>query len=274
VRNSPFQVLRNQIKNSAVLNGVDRMMPEQTNTWFSSFRGFVAKSEFPQVFGGLGGESIVDVPPPDESVLSTAQLRAARRSVVKIEGTAPDCSRRIEGSGFLYAHQRVMTNAHVVAGVREPEVFTVNGQSYQAHVVLYNPKRDIAVLQVPGLSVPALSFDNTAQTRDTAVVAGFPRNRPFTPVAAQIRAKQEARAPDIYHETLVTREIYAIRGTVEPGNSGGPLLAPNGKVYGVIFAVAVDDKQTGYALTADEVAPDARDGANAATEVSTGVCNE
>lgn len=275
VAGSPFGALRKQVNNSAVLGAVDDIMPDTARGWFSSFKGFVNRTEFPQVFSGLGGESVVEVPPPDNSVLKTEALRAAPRSIVKIVGTAPQCQRRIEGTGFVYARHRVMTNAHVVAGVRgRSQVIALGGRVHQARVVLYDPERDIAVLYVPELSAPPLRFNGDAQSRDPAVVAGFPKNHPFTAVAARVRAKQRAKGPDIYHASQVTREIYAIRGRVEPGNSGGPLLAADGTVYGVIFAAALDDKDTGYALTAQEVATDARAGTQATAPVSTQSCSD
>jgi S1-C subfamily serine protease len=275
VRGSPFAPLRNQVTNSTVLKAVDGIMPDAAGGWFSSFRGFVAKTGFQQVFGGLGGEPIVNVPPPDPNVLTTAALRAAQESVVKIQSVAPSCQRRIEGTGFVFAHDHIMTNAHVVAGARgRSEVFALNGSKYQGRVVLYNPSRDIAVLYVPGLNLPLLKFDDHAQSRDPAVVAGFPKNEGFKTRAARIRAKQSAKGADIYRSGQVVREIYAIRGLVEPGNSGGPLLAESGGVYGVIFAAALDDKDTGYALTADEVAPDARAGASLTQAVSTEGCSD
>ncbi|MBC6456325.1 MarP family serine protease [Actinomadura sp. HBU206391] len=275
VAGSPFGVLRKQVKSSSVLGAVDDVMPDTARGWFSSFKGFVSKTEFPQVFGGLGGESVVRVPPPDTDVLKTEELRRTQRSIVKIIGTAPECQRKIEGTGFVYARDRVMTNAHVVAGVQGfSQVVTQNNRFHRARVVLYDPKRDIAVLHVPDLSVPSLKFNGEAQTRDSAVVAGFPKGRPFTAVAARIRAKQRAKGPDIYHAGQVTREIYAIRGKVQQGNSGGPLLAANGTVYGVIFAAALDDEETGYALTAHEVAGDAQAGQNATSPVSTQTCSD
>jgi S1-C subfamily serine protease len=276
VSNSPFSALRTQVGNSQVLHGVDDVMPDAVDGWFASFKSFVSKTEFPQVFGGLGGESLVNVPPPDERVLTTPELKAAQQSIVKVVGTAPSCQRRIEGTGFVYAPERVMTNAHVVAGVRNgPQVRVMGGASYRARVVVYDPRRDIAVLQVPGLPLRALEFNPDAKPRDNAVVAGFPRGHPsFVAVPARIRTKQVAKGPDIYHAGQVRREIYSIRGTVEPGNSGGPLLATDGSIYGVIFAAALDDQDTGYALTASEVAPDARAGVDATTAVSTQACSD
>ncbi|WP_207933305.1 MarP family serine protease [Actinomadura sp. GC306] len=275
VANSEFKPVRTQVKGSTVIGAIDDVMPERAQTWFTSFQGFVKGSEFPQVFNGLGGESVVQVPPPDESVLNNAAVKTARASIVKVVSTAPQCQRRIEGTGFVFAPEHIMTNAHVVAGARGPSnVATVNGETGRGRVVLYDPKRDIAVLYVPGLRAPALKFADEARVRDDAIIAGFPKNQPFTVDAARIRARQTARGPDIYHTGQVSREIYAIRGKVEPGNSGGPLLTTDGRVYGVIFAAALDSPTTGYALTADEVAPDVRAGRNATQPVSTQRCSD
>ena len=275
VAHSPFPTLSYQVRHSEVLRSVDQFMPDAARSWFSMFRRIVDRNTFPQVFGTLGPERIVDVPKPDTDVLDTKDLRRARSSIVKIVGTAPGCQRRIEGSGFVYAPQRVMTNAHVVAGVRGgPQVVPGEGRPVRrARVVVFDPQRDIAVLYVPGLDARPLKFNGRGESGDSSVVAGYPRGHGFTAVAARIRGTQLARGPDIYHSQQVTREIYSLRAKVEPGNSGGPLLAPSGTVYGVVFAAAVDDPNTGYALTTEEVAPDARRGREATAPVSTQVCD-
>jgi S1-C subfamily serine protease len=104
-------------------------------------------------------------------------------------------------------------------------------------------------------------------------VAGYPLDSFLTVMAARIGGSEAARSPDIYQTTQVTREIYSVRAVVRPGNSGGPLLAPDGRVYGVVFAAAVSVKDTGYALTASEVLPDARAGRTATVPVSTEACD-
>ncbi|ACZ00364.1 Colicin V production protein [Thermomonospora curvata DSM 43183] len=268
--------LRTQVNASAVLEGVDTVMPERSRTWFSSFQQFVDSSEFPRVFYGLGGESVVEVPPPNENVRNSPALAVARRSIFKLVGTAPECQRKIEGTGFVYSPERIMTNAHVVAGVRGPiDVISYDGRRLgRGRVVLYDPRRDIAVLYVPGLTARPLEFGGPARTRDDAIVAGFPKGHGFTADAARVRAHLKATGPDIYHSGEVVREIYAIRGKVEPGNSGGPLLAPDGTVYGVIFAAALGSPSTGYALTAEEVEPDAVTGRTATVPVGTGACSD
>lgn len=271
---SPFPTLAYQVRNSQVLHSVDRVMPDATHTWFSSFRRIVDQQAFPQVFGGLADGNIASVPPPDEDVLETRALQVARRSVLKIVGTAPSCQRRTEGTGFVYAPKHVLTNAHVVAGVRGgAQVVTIRGKTYEGEVVLFNPRRDVAVLYVPDLPLPDLNFAGRAQSGDSAVVAGYPHGDGFSAVPARVRGHQRARGPGIYQTHQVTRQIYTLRGRVEPGNSGGPLLSPAGRVYGVVFAASVEDPKTGYALTTQEVYPLARSAVDAREPVSTKACH-
>ena len=262
-----------QIQHSRVLTAIDRVMPGSAKTWDAAFRRLVQQNGFPQVFGAIGAERIVPVSPPDPRVAGSRAVAIAQPDIVKITGVAPSCHRQLEGSGFLYANEHVMTNAHVVAGVRSPSVLTSDGRTLDATVVLYDPRRDVAVLYVPGFSRAPLSFAGVAKQGESAVVAGYPQNGPFRAVAARIRARQPAQGPDIYQSRQVTREIYAVYATVRPGNSGGPLLAPDGRVYGVVFAASVDDPNTGYALTAGEVASDATAGAGRTSGTSTQGCD-
>jgi S1-C subfamily serine protease len=267
-----------QVRHSAVLSHIDDVMPDTARTWFSSFRRLLDQNGFPQAFGSIGPEHIVKVPPPDPQVANSKAVRLARPSIVKITGVAPSCRRQLEGSGFVYAQEHVLTNAHVVAGVQSPTVTTIDGHTFDAKVVLYDSDRDVAVLDVPGLTAEPLAFTGPATRGEGAVVAGYPQNGPFRPVAARVRGQEEARGPDIYQSKQVTRQIYSIYAVVRPGNSGGPLLdatLEGGRpvVFGVVFAAAVDDSRTGYALTAREVASDARSAASATTSVSTRGCD-
>ncbi len=271
---APFAFVARQVNDSVVLRSVDRLMPSAANTMFADFRNLLESGPYPQVFGALGAESALGVQPPDPAVVTRHLLARARHSVVKIEGVAPSCSRRIEGSGFVYASQHVLTNAHVVAGVtRGPVVITSRGRELASRVVLYDPQRDIAVLDVPGLRAPPLRFGGPAATGSSAAVAGYPLNSPLSVLPARVGATEDAVSPNIYHSAQVTRQIYAVRALVRPGNSGGPLLTPSGRVYGVVFAAALSVPDTGYALTAAEVAGDARAGAASTAPVSTGACD-
>lgn len=274
VVNAPFAMVTNQVNRSAVLHAVDKVMPSAARTMFSDFRSLLASGPYVQVFGALGAEPQLTVAPPDPAVLNSAGLARSRNSIVKVMGVAPSCSRRIEGSGFVISPNHVLTNAHVVAGVTENQaVFTRTGDKKGARVVLFDPERDVAVLYVPGLNARPLAFTGPASMGANAIVAGYPLDHSFTVVPARVGDDQLAQAPDIYQSHEVTRQIYSIRADVEPGNSGGPLLATNGQVYGVVFAAAVGVKNTGYALTAGEVRSDVSAGSARTSRVSTQACD-
>jgi S1-C subfamily serine protease len=271
---SSFPVVVGQVDNSVVLGTMDRIMPSQAKTMFTEFRQLLSTGPFPQVFSGIGAAHLFAVAAPDPAVLHSPGYLAARTRVVKVQGTATSCDRSIEGSGFVYAPQHVLTNAHVVAGVDDgPIVTTINGTPYHAKVVLYDPQVDIAVLYVPGLNLTPLSFDDQAQAGAEAVVAGYPLDQPFNQQPARIGGTQDAVGPDIYQTGTVDRQIFEIRALVRPGNSGGPLLSPSGTVYGVVFAAAVNASDTGFALTAAEVAADATAGAKQTIQANTKPCD-
>ena len=271
---SSFPVLAAQVRRSVVLEAVDAVVPPVGERLFAGFRRLLDDRGFPQVFGeGLAPTRVPAVDPPDPALARSRAVQQVRDEVLKITGVASGCSRRIEGTGFVFARERVMTNAHVVAGVRRPRVEAPGGRRLAADVVLYDPGRDLAVLHVPGLRLSPLAFGGRAGSGDDAVVVGYPHDGPFRADAARISGVQRARGPDIYQERTVVREVYALRGRVKPGNSGGPLVAPTGQVLGVIFAAAADRPEIGYALTAQEVAPVAREGARATAPVSTRDCD-
>lgn len=266
-----FPGVSSAVRGSRLLRGVDSAMPQQVRTLYSSARDAVDRGHFPDVFGALVPTRVRAVNPPDPAVLADPDIARSVRSVVKITGSAPSCSRRIEGSGFVIAAHRVLTNAHVVAGVTDAAV-RAGDQVDAARVVLYDPHLDVAILDVPDLSAAALSFSSSpAAAGADSVIAGFPEDGPLFVGAARVRDQQQVHGPDIYGNS-VTRDVYALRGDVRPGNSGGPLLRPDGSVYGVIFAAAVDQRDTGYALTADAVADDAALGRTATTAVGTESC--
>lgn len=266
---SSSPMVTSAIRNSAVLGAVQGAMPDTTPAWFSRATSALTEAGFPQVFNPFENEPTAAVPRPSGDNVTASATRAAELSTVKVEGVAGGQGR--EGSGFVYAAQRVMTNAHVVAGIDEPTVRVGGvGTAYEARVVLFDPRKDVAVLYVPGLRAPVLRFDDTAERGDSAVVAGYPEDGGLDLQAATVATRVSASGQNIYSSGPVTREIYAIRSTVRPGNSGGPLLTPGGEVYGVVFARSTTDDETGYVLTADEVAAEALRAREATAPVDTG----
>jgi S1-C subfamily serine protease len=273
LRAAPLSSLNRGIARSQVLQAVDSGMPDRARGWFSSFRSVLDESALPRVFSGIGTEPIAPVAPPEDQSAATPGVRAAGGSIVKVTGVASSCQRRVEGSGFVYAPGKVMTNAHVVAGVSEPVVqIGGRGRTYKTRVVVFDPDRDVAVLDVEDLDAPALSFRPDAGRGDESVVAGFPGGGPYHLEPARVRDAIRARGHDIYSRGSVTRDVLSLYATVQPGNSGGPLLAPDGGVYGLVFAKSLDDARTGYALSLDEIRRAATAGRAATEATGVGTC--
>jgi S1-C subfamily serine protease len=269
---TPFPGLNREVRSSAILGGINSLMPERAQALSGALRDTLDTSGFPDVFGGLAPTKAKEVAAPDPALTGSQVVQKSKRSVIKVLGVAPSCSRRIEGSGFVYSPERVMTNAHVVAGTNQVSV-EANGEKLDGTVVVYNPERDLAVIYVPGLRSPVMPFvPKQAATGASAIVLGYPQDGPYDAQSARVRDVSRITGPDIYDSGDVTREIYTIRSLVRSGNSGGPLINPSGQVLGVIFAAAADDKNTGFALTAAEAAPVARAGATRTRGVRTGDC--
>ena len=203
----------------------------------------VGTSFFPRYLEPFAPERIVAVRPGDPRMLTDPDVIAAETSVVKVRGTN-GCGSGVEGTGFFYAPGRLMTNAHVVAGVTRPEV-EVGGTSVTASVVLYDPELDIAVLSLPDTGALPLAFDTEVQPRDPVAVLGYPEDGPYDVESGRIRSEQRLRSPDIYGEGTVIRQVFSLRGLVRPGNSGGPIVTSAGDVAGMVFAASVSDRDTG-----------------------------
>ncbi len=259
-----------EIRRSEVLGRVNAVMPDSAVQLLTSFNDVVGSSFFPRYLEPFAAERIVRVGPPPKGIARDPQVVAAGQSVLKVRGVNR-CGRGVEGSGFLYAPDRLMTNAHVVAGVTSPKVI-VGSDEVGAEVVYYNPDLDVAVLRVKGVGRPTLQFDRSGGPKAAGAVLGYPQDGPYDVQGARIRAEQRLRSPDIYGRGTVIREVFSVRSLIRPGNSGGPLVSGDGKVYGVVFAASVEDRSTGYALTADQVAEAGVRGLRASSPVATGRC--
>ncbi|MCZ2817484.1 MarP family serine protease [Modestobacter sp. VKM Ac-2984] len=269
---SPFPGVAGQVRQSSLVQAVDRTVPNQVRTLYDSLREAIDRQGLPDVLDPLTPTQSRDVPAPDQALLASPVVEQVRGSVVQIRGIAASCSRQIDGSGFVFADDRVMTNAHVLAGVTEPTVIA-EGEAYDAVTVYVDEDLDVAVLAVPGLPQMPLAFsDAPVDTGADAIVMGYPGGGPFYVGPARVRDRGDISGPDFRATRTVQRDVYALYGQVRAGNSGGPLLAPDGSVLGVVFASAIDDPDTGYALTAEEVSEAATIGGAAVAEVGTGAC--
>ncbi len=268
----PQLPMATQIQQSRLLLLVDTAVPNQVRDAFVGLRNMVSSADVPHVFSELGSLSGPSVALPDPTVILGGAVTNARPSVVRVTGDADECEVSVSGSGFVYAPQHVLTNAHVVAGVTAPEIQVRTSQPLlSATVVYFDPQLDIAVLYVPELNAPELAFaTDPAQSGDDAVIAGFPEGGPYDSAPARIRDAITARGDDIYSKSGVEREVYSFRGIVRHGNSGGPLLTKRGDVLGMIFASGAD--KTGYALTAEQLSVASARALRTNERVTTGSC--
>ncbi|MGC4112847.1 MAG: MarP family serine protease [Nocardioides sp.] len=257
------------VQRSKVLAEVNRILPAEASSKLSAFNDVVGTTFFPRYLEPFAPERIVPVGPGPQRLLTDPDVQRAAAGVVRIRSTNR-CHQGIEGSGFVYAPDRVMTNAHVVAGVSDPSV-EVRGSSVRARVVYYNPDLDVAVLSVPTGTVRPLHFSGAA-AGDGIAILGFPQNGPYDVQIGRVRADQRLRSPDIYGHSTVIRDVLSLRGLIRPGNSGGPVVDSAGHVVGVVFAASVTSGDTGYALSAQQVAQAAATGRLASRTVSTQGC--
>jgi S1-C subfamily serine protease len=260
------------VRGSRVLAEVNDVAPPWLKTVPKRLSALLNTSGLPAVLEPFSRTPVIPVASPDPALANNPAVTSTAPSVVKVRSLAPSCQKVLEGSGFVVAPNRVMTNAHVVAGSNSVQVYA-SGNPFDATVVSYDPAVDIAILAVPNLPPPPLIFAQAeAKTGASVVVLGYPGGGNFTATPARIREAIKLSGPDIYRDPApVTRDVYTIRADVEQGNSGGPLIDLDGNVLGVVFGAAVDDPDTGFVLTADEVAGQLnRIGATA--QVGTGAC--
>ena len=270
--NAPFPQVSSQVKQSALVQAVDRSVPDGIRVVYDSLREAIDRNGLPDVLDPLTPTQVPDVPAPDQALMDSPVVRSVSGSVVQISGVAASCSRQIDGSGFVYARERVMTNAHVLAGVSDP-VVSAEGEEYDAVPVYVDEEADVAVLAVPGLPQVPLTFSQgPAESGDDAIIMGYPGGGGLFVGPARVRQRTDISGPDFRNEETVVRDVYALRGEVRAGNSGGPLFDPEGQVLGVVFASAIDDPLTGYALTYEEVEDAAVTGAASSSPVATGAC--
>jgi len=271
VTSTGFRPVTQLVDSSRIVAALDSYVPIPASRVFSQVDDAIAAAGLPKVFEP-GQEKIPSAAAPPSSV--PAAVDAASPSVVEVVADEPKCGTESSGSGWVVASERVVTNAHVVAGSATTAVL-VDGKTerLRASVVGYDPETDLAVLDVPGLTAKPLTLDGAQQPAGAAVfAAGYPGGGAYTVAPGRVRATVNAIGKDIYDDKTVTRQIYSLRAVVRPGDSGGPLLDAAGHVAGVVFAMSTADDDTGYALTIAQAQPMLSRAAALSTPVSTGGC--
>jgi hypothetical protein len=251
----PSPDIARQIQRSAVMHTLDSLAPRPP-AFLASVENILSGVNFPSAFAGLEPPSLPD-PLPIPAAVDTAAVSRAASAVVRVSSLG--CGGLVTGSGFPIGNGYVVTNAHVVSGTSAHVILTPGGTQFSATVVLFDPRRDVAILYAPAYRAPAFTFSDAARGTTGAVI-GYPGGGPETVAPAAVDGEIVAESRDIYNDPdTFTRGIYVIQARVRPGNSGGPLVDLQGHVLGVVFATSAADPTQAYALTAAEIAPDISD---------------
>ena len=234
--------LRRDIQRSEILARLNDVLPSR-----ELLNALARFDPFPRIAG-----PDIDVGPPDDDAPRDPQVAAAAPSVVKIHGTA--CGLGVEGSGWVAADGVVVTNAHVVAGMRDATVLPRGeGPGLDAQAVHFDPRNDLAILRVPALAAPALELAGRAPAGTSAAILGFPLDGPYRVRPARLGETRTVLTQDAYGSGPVRRAVTAIRGRVQSGNSGGPVVNRRGRVVGTVFAATTSGSRGGYAVPLDVV---------------------
>jgi S1-C subfamily serine protease len=258
--------VRTDIQRSAILRRLNQVLPPSGPI----LNALARLDPLPSITGPSP-----DVAAPEPAIAHAPGVRAAGRSVVRVDGTA--CGLAIEGSGWVAAPDLVVTNAHVVAGESDTTV-EVEGRppSLAAEPVAFDATHDLAVLRVGELNLPSLSFAPEAASGTPGAILGYPENGPFDVQPARIGRTQDVLTQNAYGQGPVTRVLTPLRGLVRPGNSGGAVVNDDGQVLTTVFAATVGGQpRGGYGVaneTLETVLREADQHERERVQVSTGAC--
>jgi S1-C subfamily serine protease len=249
---------RKDIQRSLILSKLNEALPPSGPILNALSRA----DPFPKVRGPQA-----NVAPPTRRILADPDVKAAHASVVKVLGTA--CGLSVQGSGWVAAPGVVVTNAHVVAGESDTTVQTDGGPQLDAQAIRFDPHNDIAVLRAGGLGAPALGIRPSASAGEPVAVLGYPQDGPFHASPGRLGVTQTVISNDAYGQGPIRRRMTAIRGTIRPGNSGGPVVDANGRVVATVFAATTRGPRGGFGVPDGIVQSDLN---GAGSPVSTGPC--
>jgi S1-C subfamily serine protease len=233
--------LRGAVRDSAILSGLVDAVPPR-----SVLRTLARLDPLPLI----SAPPDLRLPPPDESVLGSATARSASRSVVKVQTAA--CGAGVQGSGWVVARELVVTNVHVVTGAELVEVASPGGQVLPATVVYLDPGNDVALLAVDGLTARPLRLARTVRDRIPVVLLGYPKDGPLTATAGTAGRPAKVFAADAYGRRTRLRTVVPLRGSVQRGDSGGPVVNRSGRVVAMMFA-ATAEGGGGFGVPVSEV---------------------
>jgi S1-C subfamily serine protease len=233
--------LRGTVRDSAILSGLVDAVPPR-----SVLRTLARLDPLPLITAPPD----LRLRPPDPSVARSPIARTAAEGVVRVQTYA--CGVGVQGSGWVAAPELVVTNVHVVTGAEEVDVAASNGQVLSASVVHVDSADDVAVLHVDGLEVAPLPLAQRTPVEDPVVLLGYPRDGPLVAAAGVAGRPTKVFAADAYGRRAHLRTVVPLRGTVQRGDSGGPVVNERGRVVAMMFAASTEGNG-GFAVPAAEI---------------------
>ena len=268
----PNKTVNNLFSQSQLISQIDQYLPERFKDAAQKIQNVITDSPLPEVFKSLV-ESRITPTQLETDVAIPEIVTKSVASTVRIDGIAESCSAAMVGTGFIVSPERVITNAHVVAGVKEPVITLFNSQTQLGgRVIAIDRKKDIAIIFVPGLTGEKLTFIGPVTPNEIGFVVGYPNGGNLRTMPVSVTSEFESIGTDIDGNGETRRDVIVFGGDVKPGNSGGPLLNDQGQVLGVVFAADAENKNTGYALAPSEVAKLVSETSSVMQAIETGEC--
>jgi S1-C subfamily serine protease len=268
----PNKTVNNLFSQSQLISQIDQYLPARFKDAAQKIQNVITDSPLPEVFKSLV-ESRITPTQLETDVAIPEIVTKSVASTVRIDGIAESCSAAMVGTGFIVSPERVITNAHVVAGVKEPVITLFNSQTQLGgRVIAIDRKKDIAIIFVPGLTGEKLAFIGPVTPNEIGFVVGYPNGGNLRTMPVSVTSEFESIGTDIDGNGESRRDVIVFGGDVKPGNSGGPLLNDQGQVLGVVFAADAENKNTGYALAPSEVAKLVSETSSVMQAIETGEC--
>jgi serine protease Do len=192
-------------------------------------------------------------------------VERARASIVNIHGEkmvdatdarSGDAKRRVNGMGtgmFVDERGYILTNHHVVDGVKKIMVTTAARDSYVARLISRDAKTDLAIIKIDAeqdFPVIAIGTSSDLMPGETVIAVGNAYGYEHTVtrgiISALHRSVQVSDAQQ--YDDLIQTDA-----SINPGNSGGPLLNIDGDMIGLNVAVRAGAQGIGFAIPADKV---------------------
>ena len=234
------------IQGSRIIKALDSALPT-VPTAEARLQSLLHTVNFPSVFTSIVSPTIPSSGSAPKLGKNTLSPRSPNQ-VLKV--LAIGCPATHEGTGFLVTPQLVVTNAHVVAGATS---VTVGG--VPAHVALFDPVNDVAILRVAMSARPLTFVASSPSSGSYAEVIGFPLDGQRTISPSIVSGEITAQSRDIYDRQTFTRTVLVVYANIEPGNSGSPVMV-HGAVAGVVFSKSLSQGETAYAIPAATVQSD------------------